>query len=238
MLSIVITLAGGICVFRLPLAQFPMISPPTISVTVNYPGASAIDVATAVAAPIEEQVIGVEGMYYMSSSCTNDGSYNLTVTFRHGMNLNMAQVLVQNRVSLALPSLPEVIRQTGVTVKKQSPDILMGIALTSKDDRYDQLYLSNFALMQLKDELARVEGVSDINLFGQRDYSMRIWVDPMKLGMRNMTAGDVVQAIREQNMQVATGMIGAPPTSGPEFSNHAQHAGAIGARSSSSKTSF
>ena len=135
------------------------------------------------------------------------------MTFKHGMNLNMAQVLVQNRVSLALPSLPEVIRQTGVTVKKQSPDILVGIARTAKEGRYDQLYLSNFALMQIKDELARIEGVADINLFGQRDYSMRIWVDPMKLGVRNMTAGDVVQAVREQNMQVATGMIGAPPTS-------------------------
>ncbi len=206
-----ITLAGAICVFNLGLAQFPMISPPTISVTCNYPGASAIDVASSVAAPIEQQVNGVEGMYYMSSSCTNDGQYNLTVTFRHGMDLNMAQVLVQNRVSLALPSLPDVIRQTGVTVKKRSPDILMGIALTAKDDRYDQLYLSNFVLMQIKDELARVDGVSDINLFGQRDYSMRIWVDPMKMGMRSMTAGDVVQAIREQNTQVATGTIGAPP---------------------------
>ncbi len=213
-LSIVITLAGAICVFNLGLAQFPMISPPTISVTCNYPGASAMDVATSVAAPIEQQVNGVEGMYYMSSSCTNDGAYNLTVTFRHGMNLNMAQVLVQNRVSLAVPSLPDVIRQTGVTVKKRSPDILMGIALTATDSRYDQLYLSNLALMQLKDELARIDGVSDIILFGQRDYSIRIWLDPMKMGMRNMTAGDVVQAVREQNTQVATGMIGAPPIPG------------------------
>jgi multidrug efflux pump len=212
-LSIVITLAGAICVFHLPLAQFPMISPPTISVTCNFPGASATDVASAVAAPIEEQVIGVEGMYYMNSSCTNDGAYNLTVTFRHGMDLNMAQVLVQNRVALAEPLLPEVIRQTGVTVKKRSPDILMGIAVTASDNRYDQLYLSNFVLMQLKDELARISGVSDIMLFGQRDYSMRIWVDPTKLALRNMTAGDVVQAIREQNMSVATGTIGAPPTS-------------------------
>ncbi len=142
-----------------------------------------MDVATSVAAPIEQQVNGVEGMYYMSSSCTNDGAYNLTVTFRHGMNLNMAQVLVQNRVSLAVPSLPDVIRQTGVTVKKRSPDILMGIALTATDSRYDQLYLSNLALMQLKDELARIDGVSDIILFGQRDYSIRIWLDPMKMGM-------------------------------------------------------
>ncbi len=215
-LSIVITLGGAICVFGLPLAQFPLISPPTISVTCNYPGASAIDVSTSVAAPIEEQVVGVEGMYYMSSSSTNDGSYSLTVTFRHGIDLNMAQVLVQNRVSLALPSLPDVIRQTGVTVKKQSPDILMGIAVTATDKRYDQLYLSNFALMQIRDELSRLDGISDVKLFGERDYSMRIWVNPNKLAARNMTAGDVVQAVREQNMQVATGMVGAPPVAGKQ----------------------
>jgi multidrug efflux pump len=213
-LSIVITLGGAICVFGLPLAQFPLISPPTISVTCNYPGASALDVSTSVAAPIEEQVVGVEGMYYMSSNSTNDGSYSLTVTFRHGINLNMAQVLVQNRVSLALPSLPDVIRQTGVTVKKQSPNILMGIAITASDKRYDQLYLSNFALMQIRDELSRMDGVSDVKLFGERDYSMRIWVNPNQLAARNMTAGDVVRAIREQNIQVATGMVGAPPVAG------------------------
>ena len=215
-LSIVITLAGAICVFVLPLAQFPTITPPTISVTCNYPGASAVDVSTSVAAPIEEQVVGVEGMYYMSSSSTNDGSYSLTVTFRHGIDLNMAQVLVQNRVSLALPSLPDVIRQTGVTVKKQSPDILVGIAITAPDNRYDQLYLSNYALMQIRDELSRLDGISDVKLFGERDYSMRIWVDPNKLAARNMTAGDVVQAVREQNTQVATGMIGAPPVQGKQ----------------------
>ena len=157
----------------------------------------------------------MEGMYYMSSNSTNDGSYSLTVTFRHGINLNMAQVLVQNRVSLALPSLPDVIRQTGVTVKKQSPDILVGIAITAADNRYDQLYLSNFALMQIRDELSRVEGISDVKLFGERDYSMRIWVDPNKLAARNMTAGDVARAIREQNTQVATGMVGRPADARP-----------------------
>ena len=152
-----------------------------------------------VAVPIEQNVNGVEGMLYMSSSCTNDGSYNLTVTFKHGVNLNMAQVLVQNRVSLAVPLLPDVIRQTGVTVKKQSPDILVGLAINSPNGRYDQLYLSNFALMQIRDELSRLEGVSEVMLFGQRDYSMRIWVDPGKLAARSMTAGDVVRALREQN---------------------------------------
>src|SRR6266478_3107518 len=161
-LSIVITLAGAISVFTLPLAQFPSITPPTVQVQCNYPGASARDVAEAVAAPIEQQVNGVEGTMYMSSQCANDGSYNLTVTFKPGIDLNMAQVLVQNRVNLAIPSLPDVIKQTGVTTRKRSPDILMGIALFSPDGRYDQLYLSNFALMQIKDELARIPGVGDV----------------------------------------------------------------------------
>ena len=157
-LSIVITLAGAIAVFTLPLAQFPPISPPNVSVACTYPGASAKDVAGSVAAPIEQHVNGVEGMLYMSSSCTNDGSYNLTVTFKHGVDLNMAQVLVQNRVSLALPLLPDVIKQTGVMVKKRAPDVLMGIAIISPDGRYDQLYLSNYAVTRIKDELARVAG--------------------------------------------------------------------------------
>jgi multidrug efflux pump len=210
-MSLVITLAGGISVFTLPLAQFPNISPPTVQVTATYPGASAKDVAEAVAAPIEQQVNGVEGMMYMSSQCNNDGTYNLTVTFEHGVDLNMAQVLVQNRVNLALPSLPTVIKQTGVTTIKRSPDILCGFSINSPNGRYDQLYLSNFALMQVRDELLRVEGVSDVFLFGQRDYSMRVWLDPQKLAVRNLTAGDVVLAIREQNAQVAAGQIGQKP---------------------------
>ncbi len=213
-LSIVITLAGGISLFTLPVAQFPQITPPTVSVTCNYPGASAKEVADAVAAPIEQQVNGVERMMYMSSQCANDGSYNLTVTFQQGVDLNMAQVLVQNRVNLAVPQLPEVIKQTGVTTRKRSPDILMGIALNSPDGRYDQLYLSNFALMQVKDELARVPGVGDVFLFGQRDYSMRIWLNPDRLSARGLTAADVVRAVREQNAQVATGAVGQEPMRG------------------------
>ncbi len=153
----------------------------------------------------------MEGMLYMSSSCTNDGSYNLTVTFKHGVNLNMAQVLVQNRVSLALPKLPDVIKQTGVMVRKRSPDVLMGVAITSPNGTYDQLYLSNYTVTRIKDELARVPGVSDIGMMGQRDYSMRVWVDPSKLAERNLVAGDVVRAIREQNAQVAAGVIGTSP---------------------------
>src|SRR5205807_9316253 len=200
--------------FNLPLAQYPQITPPSIIVMCNYPGASAQVVAESVAAPIEQQVNGVEDMIYMSSQSANDGSYSLTVTFKPGVDLNFAQVLVQNRVNLALPLLPEVVKQTGVTTRKRSPDILMGLALTSPDGRYSQLYLSNFALMQIKDELARVPGVGDVFLFGQRDYSMRLWVDPHKLATRGLSAGDVVKAIREQNNQVATGSIGQEPMPG------------------------
>ena len=210
-LSIVITLAGGIALFNLPLAQYPAIAPPTVQVDCKYPGASAQVVAETVASPIEQQVNGVEGMLYMSSQCTNDGSYNLTVTFQHGMNLNMAQVLVQNKVALALPLLPDVIKQAGVTARKRSPDILLSVAINSKNGEFKQLYLSNYAAMHIKEELARLPGVSDVSMLGQQDYSMRIWVDPEQLTSRDMTAGDVVRALREQNRQVATGQIGQPP---------------------------
>jgi multidrug efflux pump len=215
-LSIVIFLAGVISLRTLPLAQFPSITPPTVQVQCTYPGASAREVADTVAAPIEQQVNGVENMMYMSSQSANDGSYNLTVTFNQGVDLNMAQVLVQNRVNLALPALPAVIKATGVTTLKRSPDILMGLAIYSPDGRYNQLYLSNYALMQIKDELARIQGVGDVFLFGQRDYSMRVWVNPEELAGRGLTASDVVQAIREQNLQVATGAIGQEPMRGPQ----------------------
>ncbi len=177
----------------------------------HVPGRYAKDVAEAIAAPIEQQVNGVEGMMYMSSQCANDGSYNLTVTFRQGFNLNMAQVLVQNRVNLAVPLLPDVIKQTGVTTIKRSPDILCGIALLSPDGRYDQLFVSNYAVLQVKDELSRVDGVGDIFLFGQRDYSMRVWVDPHKLASRGLAASDISNALREQNAPVAAGAIGQQP---------------------------
>src|SRR4051794_22703812 len=210
-LSIVITLAGGIAVFVLPLALYPPISPPVVQVDCNYPGASAQVVSETVATPIEQQVNGVENMMYMSSQCTNDGTYNLTVTFKHGIDLNLAQVLVQNRVALALPQLPDVLKQTGVNVKKKSPDILLVIALNSPSGRFDQLFLSNYAVLQVKDELARLPGVSDVTMLGQPDYSMRLWGDPEKLAARDMTAGDVVNAVRQQNAQVATGQVGQPP---------------------------
>jgi len=210
-LSILITLAGAIALFAMPIALYPPISPPIVQVDCRFPGANAQVVAESVATPIEEQVNGVEGMMYMSSQSTNDGSYNLTVTFKHGIDLNVAQVLVQNRVSLAMPRLPDVLKQTGVTTRKKAPDILLSIAIKSPDSSRDQLYLSNYALLHLKDELARLQGVSDVSLRGQRDYSMRIWLDPQQLAARSMTPGDVVQALRSQNMQVASGQIGQPP---------------------------
>jgi len=211
--SIVITLAGLAAVVSLPVTQYPEITPPTVRVSCTYPGASAQVVADTVAAPIEQQVNGVEDMLYMSSNCSSDGSYQLNVTFNVGTDLNMAQVLVQNRVSLAMPTLPDVVKEVGVTTMKRSPDLMLMVNLISPDGRYDQLYLSNYALIQIRDELARLEGVGDAMLFGQRDYSMRVWLDPDRLAARGMTAGDVVQALREQNVQVAAGKLGQQPAS-------------------------
>ena len=179
-LSIIITLAGGIALFTLPVAQYPEITPPTVEVSAFYPGANAQVVADTVAAPIEQQVNGVENMMYMSSQCTNDGTYTLTVTFKPGVDLNMAQVLVQNRESLAEPILPDLVKRRGVTVKKKSPSILMIVNLFSPDDSRDNLYLSNYATIQLRDELARLDGVGDITYLGQRNYSMRVWLDPRR----------------------------------------------------------
>ena len=210
-LSIVITLAGFVAVVNLPVAQYPPITPPSINVMCTYPGADARVVAESVAAPIEQQVNGVEDMLYMVSQSNNDGSYQLTVTFKPGVNLNFAQVLVQNRINLALPLLPDVVKQAGVTTRKRTPDILMVIAVYSPHGRYNQLYLSNFTTIKLKDEMARVEGVGDCIQFGQQDYSMRLWVDPGRLAEMNLAAGDVANAVREQNMQVAAGHFGQPP---------------------------
>ncbi|PQO47625.1 efflux RND transporter permease subunit [Blastopirellula marina] len=216
-ISIIIILAGTICVWLLPVAQYPEIAPPTVSVTCSYPGASAQVVADTVAAPIEQQVVGVEDALYMSSQSASDGSYTLTVTFALGTDLDMAQVLVQNRVSQAVPLLPDVVKQTGVTTKKKSPNILMAVTLIAKENPetgkadYDQLFLSNYATIQVRDQLAALDGVGDVQILGQQDYSMRIWLNPDALATRGMTAGDVINAVKEQNVQVAAGQIGQPP---------------------------
>ncbi len=215
-LSILITLAGALAMLALPIAQYPDITPPTVQVTALYPGANAQLVLDTVAAPIEQQVNGVENMLYMSSQCTNDGAYTLTVTFELGTDLNIAQVLVQNRVQLAMPVIPDIVQQQGVAVKKKSPSIMMIVNLVSGKDasgRYlhDELYLSNYATIQIRDELLRLDGVGDVLFLGQRDYSMRAWLDPEKLAARNLTADDVVNAIKEQNVEVAAGQIGQEP---------------------------
>ncbi|MES2788057.1 MAG: efflux RND transporter permease subunit [Planctomycetota bacterium] len=210
-ISIVITLVGAVAVYTLPISQYPDITPPTVQVVATYPGANAKVVADSIAAPIEQQVNGVEGMLYMSSQCGNDGSYILTITFDLGVDLNKSQVLVQNRVALATPQLPPEVQVQGVTTKKMSPSILLVVNLISPDGRYDDLFVSNYALINVRDELARVAGVGDAQLFGQRDYSMRVWLDPDKMAARNLTTSDVVTAVRSQNVQVAAGQIGRPP---------------------------
>jgi multidrug efflux pump len=217
-LSIVIVLIGGVGVISLPIAQYPDVTPPTVSVTGVYPGASAQVVADTVASPIEQEVNGVEDMLYMQSRSTNDGAMALDVTFELGTDIDFAQVLTQNRVSIAEAQLPDEVKRQGVTTKKKSPSILMVVNLVSPDGRYDQLYMSNYATINIRDALARVKGVGDVSLFGARDYSMRIWLDPDQLASRNLTAGDVVRALQEQNVQVAAGRIGQPPVpTGQQF---------------------
>ena len=207
----VVIILGVVSLLRLPVAQYPEVAPPTISVVAVYPGADARTVAATVATPIEQEINGVENMLYISSQCTNDGQMSLTVTFALGTDLDMAQVLVQNRVSIALPKLPEEVRRQGVITKKKSPSILLCVNLISPDNRYDQLYLSNFATIQIKDALARVQGVGDVTMLGARDYSMRVWLDPDKLASRDLSATDALKALQEQNVQVAAGRLGQPP---------------------------
>lgn len=211
-LAIITVIVGGIALTTLPISQYPEIVPPTIIVRATYPGANAKTVSDVVATPIEQQVNGVERMLYMSSQATADGTMILTITFELGTNLDIAQVQVQNRVKIAEPQLPEDVRRLGVTVTKSSPDLTIVPCLISPDKTRDQLYIGNFAVLQIRDELARLSGVGDVRVFGARDYSMRVWIDPEKVAARNLTALDVVRAIQEQNIQVAAGVVGAPPT--------------------------
>jgi multidrug efflux pump subunit AcrB len=209
--SAVIVLAGIVAYARLPVAQYPDVAPATVQVTASYPGANALTVRDTVAAPIEAQVSGVEGMLYVSSTSTNDGAYNLTVTFKAGMDSDMAQVLVQNRVTLALPVIPALVQNEGITVKKMSSSTLMIVNLVSPDDSHDAAFLSNYATIYVKDELGRLDGVADITYLGQRDYSLRAWLDPDRMAALGLGAMDVVTAIGQQNIQVAAGQIGQPP---------------------------
>ncbi len=210
-LAILMVVIGAVSLYRLPVAQYPDVVPPTVQVTTRYPGASARTVIDTVALPIEQQVNGVEGMIYMQSYAAADGSYTLTVTFNIGTDLNFAQVLVQNRVSSALSSLPQAVQVQGVNVQKKSTAILQIVTLSSPDARYDSLYLSNFATIRLKDELARLPGVGSVSIFGAGQYSMRIWLNPNELQSRSLTPQDVIQALQQQSAQVTAGQIGAPP---------------------------
>ncbi|AOE79661.1 efflux RND transporter permease subunit [Pseudomonas lurida] len=210
-LSLLILIAGAISLFQLPISEYPEVVPPTVVVRANFPGANPKVIGETVAAPLEQAITGVENMLYMSSQSTADGKLTLTITFALGTDLDNAQVQVQNRVTRTQPKLPEEVTRIGITVDKASPDLTMVVHLTSPDQRYDMLYLSNYALLNVKDELARLGGVGDVQLFGMGDYSLRVWLDPNKTASRNLTATDVVTAIREQNRQVAAGTLGAQP---------------------------
>jgi hydrophobic/amphiphilic exporter-1 (mainly G- bacteria), HAE1 family len=210
-LAILFVLIGGVALIALPVSQYPNVVPPTVSVTTSYPGASAQTVMNTVALPIEQQVNGVQDMLYMQSTSASDGTYNLTVTFQIGTDLNFAQVLVQNRVATAMAQLPTAVQAQGVTIQKKSTSILQIIALTSPDNRYDSLFLSNYATINLLNELARIPGVGNVNVFGVGQYAMRVWLDPQKLYTYGLTPGDVINVIQQQSQQVAGGQIGAPP---------------------------
>jgi len=217
-LAIVIVLIGGVALFGLPIAQYPNVVPPTVSVTTRYPGASAQTVIDTVALPIELQVNGVEKMLYMQSTSASDGTYSLTVTFEIGTDLNFAQVLVQNRVSAALASLPPPVQSQGVVVQKKSTAILEIVTLTSPDNRYDSLYMSNYATINLVNQLARLPGVGNVNVFGVGQYAMRIWLDPQKLKSYNLVPSDVIDKVKQQSQQVSAGQIGTPPVpAGQDF---------------------
>ena len=210
-IAIIIALVGGLAYLALPIAQYPEIVPPTVTVTATYPGASAETLADTVAAPIEQQINGVDHMLYQSSQSTADGRVTITVTFAQGTDLDSAQVLVQNRVAIAVPSLPAEVQRQGVVTQKTSPDFLLIVNLVSPDQSLDRAYISSYALTQVRDRLARIDGVGDVRLFGSRDFAMRVWIDPGRAASLNLTAGEIVDALRAQNVQVAAGAIGQPP---------------------------
>src|ERR1700731_681983 len=216
-LSIVLLIVGAIAYTTLPVAEYPQVVPPTVVVTTQYPGASGQHVSDTVAAPIEQQINGVEDILYLYSPATSNGQLTITVTFKIGTNLDNAQVLVQNRVAIALPQLPDEVQRNGVTTRKNSPDILMVVFMLSPDDTFDQLYISNYALLQVRDQLLRQDGIGDIQIFGARDYSMRLWLDPDKIANLGLTAGDVLAAIRAQNLQITGGQLAAPPITDRAF---------------------
>jgi multidrug efflux pump subunit AcrB len=210
-IAVIITVVGALAFVGLPISQYPNIVPPTVTVTAQYPGASAETVADTVAAPIEQEINGVDDMLYMSSQSTGDGKVTITVTFKIGTDLDAAQVLVQNRVAVATPRLPVEVQRFGVVTRKTSPDFLMVVNLQSPDGTFDRNYLSNYALTQVKDRLAWIDGVGDVQLFGSRDYGMRIWIDPGRAAAMNLTAGEILAALRAQNVQVSAGALGQPP---------------------------
>lgn len=210
-LSVIILLGGVISLFKLPTAEYPEVAPPSVVVRAQYPGANPKVIAETVASPLEEKINGVEDMLYMQSQANSDGNMTTTVTFKLGTDPDKAAQLVQNRVNQAMPRLPEDVQRLGVTTVKSSPTLTMGVNIVSPNGKYDLTYLRNYALINVKDRLARVPGVGEVALWGAGDYSMRVWLDPQKVARQNMTATDVVKAIREQNVQVAAGIIGASP---------------------------
>src|SRR6201995_2662076 len=214
-LSIVLTIAGAIVQRSLPVSEYPEIAPPTVNIRATYPGASAQVISETVATPIEQEVNGVDDMLYMVSQSVGDGTLSINVVFKAGTNIDTAQVLVQNRVAVAQPRLPDAVQRLGVTVRKASPDLMMVVHMISPDGSRDQQYISNYATLYIKDALARVDGVGDVNVFGARDYSMRVWLDPGKGAARGLTADHVVAALRAANLQVAAGAINQPPAMTP-----------------------